>query len=541
MMMALTLNAQKTNVEKQLERLDSLIQQKETFDKGKQERLARLKIEERKATDATNKYLINHQLYDEYKSFKFDSAYHYALASARFAEELGNPNYLTEAGCGVVFCYLSAGLMKEACDAMKKVTHAGADKEHQKLYYETWTRLYYDLANYVGSAPLDQPYIDKGNLYTDSLMPYLAADSPAWLYANAMRQMKSHQFNNSVETFKKLVASNEADVPMLAIAYSCIGWSHWLEGREDEAICSLVESALCDTRYSIKENTATCNLANILYKRGDIRRAVSYAQSAMEDANFYGARHRKIEVGNILPIIEEDRYTMMKRERNLSIATAAIAALFIIGLLVGTFIISKQIKKLNKAQRIIDERNHSLEQTNHNLMEAQRIISDHNEALQQANERLEEADKIKTVYIGKTFYLNAQYINKVEKLYKMVDRKITARQYDDLRSQLKESTLISERQNMFADFDETFLKLFPDFVEKFNMLFDEKDRRYPETSNSLTNEMRIYALIRLGVNDSERIANFLDYSVHTVNTYKTRIKNRSNVENERFEQEIMRI
>ena len=100
---------------------------------------------------------------------------------------------------------------------------------------------------------------------------------------------------------------------------------------------------------------------------------------------------------------------------------------------------------------------------------------------------------------------------------------------------------MAERKNMCADFDETFLKLFPDFVEKFNQLFEEKNRRYPEDMNSLTSEMRIFALIRLGVNDSERIANFLDYSVHTVNTYKTRIKNRSIVDNDVFEQLIMDI
>jgi hypothetical protein len=194
--------------------------------------------------------------------------------------------------------------------------------------------------------------------------------------------------------------------------------------------------------------------------------------------------------------------------------------MFIIGLLAATIIIRRQVRRLNKAQKTIDDRNHALEQT---------------------NGQLEEANRIKTVYIGKSFYLNAEYINKVEKLYKMVDRKLAARQYEDLRLSLKESTLIAERKNMCADFDETFLKLFPDFVEKFNLMFEAKDRRQPENDKSLTSEMRIFALMRLGVTDTERIANFLDYSVHTVYTYKTRVKNRSIVKNELFEQRIMEI
>jgi DNA-binding NarL/FixJ family response regulator len=110
-----------------------------------------------------------------------------------------------------------------------------------------------------------------------------------------------------------------------------------------------------------------------------------------------------------------------------------------------------------------------------------------------------------------------------------------------LRSTLKESALNAERENMYAAFDQTFLKLFPQFVERYNALFEEDDRKLPADEESLTSEMRIFALIRLGITDSERIANFLNYSVHTVNTYKTRIKNRSFVANEEFERMIMEI
>ena len=93
---------------------------------------------------------------------------------------------------------------------------------------------------------------------------------------------------------------------------------------------------------------------------------------------------------------------------------------------------------------------------------------------------------------------------------------------------------------MFALFDQIFLKLFPDFVERFNQLFQPEDRvNLKNTNNSLSAELRIFALIRLGITESERIAKFLDYSVHTVNNYKTKVKNRSIVPNELFEQKIM--
>ena len=176
-----------------------------------------------------------------------------------------------------------------------------------------------------------------------------------------------------------------------------------------------------------------------------------------------------------------------------------------------------------------------------NLQTARRTIEEHNAQLKSTNAKLVEANKIKDEYIGRSFYTNAEYICKVEKLYRTVDRKIQAGQYDDLRRSLKESTLVKERKTMYADFDETFLTIFPDFIGRYNMLFDEANRVVPEQKMTLTTEMRIFALIRIGISDSERIAQFLNYSVNTINTYKTRVKNKSLVSNDLFEQRIMEI
>lgn len=534
LMLVVAVAARGTDVERDLARLDSCIQMKAQFDKQKENRLMTLKEDMKSTSDNDSRYHLCYRLFLEYESYNYDSAFYYSHQADSLAMVLANRNYQVEAGCAIVFCHLSAGLYKEAFEVMVKIRHAGVDDEYQQQYYMMWSRLYYDLANYNNSQPYEQEYVRRGNLYVDTLLQYIPEKSVYWYYALAQRQMKSHDFGASTETFRKMLALKDTDAHLQAIAYSCIGWNLWIEGKEDEAISNLAESAICDARSSIKETTSTCSLANILYKRGDIKRAVSYAQSSLEDANFYGARHRKIQVGEILPIVEQDRYNLIERQRNLFILAIAIAVLFIIGLLAATIIIRRQVRKLHAAQRIISEHNEALQKANSSLEEA-------NNRLAEANHRLEEADRIKTMYIGKSFYSNAEYINKVEKLYKLVDRKITARQFEDLRASLKESTLMAERKNMCADFDETFLKLFPDFVKKFNELFAEKDRRLPEDDKSLTSEMRIFALIRLGVSDSERIANFLDYSVHTVNTYKTRVKNRSIVDNDSFEQRIMAI
>ena len=155
--------------------------------------------------------------------------------------------------------------------------------------------------------------------------------------------------------------------------------------------------------------------------------------------------------------------------------------------------------------------------------------------------QLQEANKIKDEYIGQSFFANAEYINKVEKLYRSIDQKIAAKQFASLRQSLKESELIAERKSMFADFDKTFLNLFPTFIHQYNALFANEEDKWAENTKTLTPEMRIFALIRLGITDSERIARFLHYSIHTINTYKTRVKNKSIVDNDQFEARIMEI
>lgn len=221
-----------------------------------------------------------------------------------------------------------------------------------------------------------------------------------------------------------------------------------------------------------------------------------------------------------MPIIEQDRFGIVERQRNILIGGIVLFLLFFTLLLSATLIIYKQVKKLRKARRTIEERNRELQQT---------------------NKQLSEANKIKDEYIGYSFYLNAEYIGKMESLYRMINRKIAAHQYEDLRTSFKESTLNNERDNMYASFDETFLKLFPGFITAYNQLFPAVENSHTENSQSLTPEMRIFALIRLGICESERIAKFLNYSVHTINTYKTRVKNKSIVSNEQFEAKIMEI
>lgn len=513
-------NAISLPLDSMLAKLDTYLKNNNQYIEQKETKIDKWRQHLGKAVSNEKRYEASIHLFEEYKSYKYDSAYAYAHQSLQLAQQLQNQGYIVEANSAIAFCLLSSGLFKEAFDVIEKIDVTNVPLSYKIAYYSLYSRLYYDIADYNHEAPFQDIYIKKGSQYTDSLLSLVPEKSLKWWYATGQRQMKERQYDDCIYSFQTLLRRKDVDPHTEAIIASSLGWIYWLQDDKDQAMIYLIRAAIGDIRSATKETTALCVLANLLYERGDINRANNYIQLALDDANLYNARHRKIEVGSILPIIEQDRFGIVERQRNILIGGIVLFLLFFTLLLSATLIIYKQVKKLRKARRTIEERNRELQQT---------------------NKQLSEANKIKDEYIGYSFYLNAEYIGKMESLYRMINRKIAAHQYEDLRTSFKESTLNNERDNMYASFDETFLKLFPGFITAYNQLFPAVENSHTENSQSLTPEMRIFALIRLGICESERIAKFLNYSVHTINTYKTRVKNKSIVSNEQFEAKIMEI
>lgn len=504
-----------------LKRLDQSISKRKYYESQKLKRISMLKKQLTEPQTTNKAFDLTRHLFDEYASYQYDSAHTYANKLIRIARQSGNADHIVEGQCDVVFCLLSAGLFNEASDTFDAIDISGTTTKGKIKYYQTASRLYYDMGDYCHAEPYQQMYFRKGEVYTDSLLLYIKPHTAQWLYAVGMKYMKDRKYGACIRMFNKLLAIPGLDRHTKAIVTSSLGWVvASFQNDAQRAMEYLAMAAVYDNENATKETTALRVLASWLYKQGDIRRATNYVRLSLADANFYGARQRMIEVSEILPIIEQDHYKIVSRQRNVMAAAMAIAVMFVIALAIGLHYIRIQVLKLRQARKIVAERNLQLEKI---------------------NAQLSEANKIKDVYIGKSFYINSEYINKVEKLYRTLDRKIAARQFSDLRSSLKESELVCDRKLMYADFDETFLKLFPTFIEQYNLLFDPENRREPETPKTLTTEMRIFALIRIGINDSEKIAKFLHYSVNTINTYKTRVKNKSWVSNETFEKKIMEI
>jgi tetratricopeptide (TPR) repeat protein len=506
-----------------LGKLDQLLNERETYLKQKLERIDSLTQMTRKLTpelEPESLFMLYIQLQEEYKSFRYDSAFRYVTELNRLAPSLRDYNRIAQAKTIMGFTLLSSGLFKEALDTLRSINIGRCSAEQKRDYYGVIARTCFDLADYDNDAHFALIYRRTGTQYLDSAL-LLSSDTTAGYWSLAgLRQMKSGNFQGAADAFNFLISRYPISNHQYAIATSSLGYLYTILKRENEAIDMLIRAAMADIKSSTRETVALRNLAVLLFNRGDIDRAYRYIKIALEDATFYNARHRKVEIGAVLPIIEGERLRTVEQQKTMIGRYAIVVSILSVLVLVFFFIIFFQLRKLNRVKNILQTTNASL---------------------QEINLRLSESNIIKEEYIGYFFNVNSEFIEKLEAYRKAISRKVTARQFEELATIISPSDLKRERENLYVNFDKIFLKLFPNFIQEFNSFFGEEDQVQLKHGELLNTDLRIFALMRLGITDSEKIAKFLDYSVNTIYTYKTRIKNKVLIDRDRFEELVMEI
>lgn len=464
-------------------------------------------------------YQVCLDLLYEYQSFMYDSAFHYVERAKQEAIKLKDPSKIAYAKIKEGFALLSSGLFTEAIDTLESISPTHLPDSVKREYYSVIARTFYDLADYNRDPQFTYQHKKKGNAYLDTALLYTKENTNDYWAIESLRRMKKEDWKGAKYAFTYWM--NNFDLPrhQYAIATSSLGYIYSLTGYEDKAIEYLCMAAIADIKTATKETVALRNLAGFLFQQGDKKRAYRYIVMALDDATYYNARHRKIEIATILPIIEGERLAVVEAQKKNLIKY--IIVLTILSVLVFAFlvIIYRQLKKLRKIRKVLQDTVNNLNDLNVNLL---------------------EANQIKEEYIGYFFNVNSEYIEKMDDFQKHVFRKISARQFDDLHTFLKNTNLKKERLLLFHRFDEIFLKLFPNFISEFNNLFPEDHQITLKKGELLNSELRIFALIRLGITDNEKIAKFLNFSVTTIYTYKTKTKSKSLYRDE-FDEKIMQI
>jgi hypothetical protein len=503
-------------------KLNYEIDKKRNYDDEKLRRIEKLQQNLNNATnpDLNFRYDTYLSLYEEYKSFNYDKAFHYAQKLQQTSYLLKDPVKIAFSRTKFGFILLSSGMFKEAFDSLKIVNVKLLDDNARKDYYFLTARTYYDLSDYDQDNYYTPIYNERAGKYIDSGAALCKPNSFEYLYYNGLKYLKTGNIPKAIDNLKKLINNYHLSDHQFAVTASTLSDIFIRNNKPDSAINLLVLAAIDDIRSSTKETAATTNLAKLLHSGGDVENAYAYIKEALDDASYYGARQRKIQVSAILPVIARERINSVEGQRRVLFFYASLLTVLAIIVVVFAIIIYKQLRKLRLADRLILE-------TNHNL--------------QESINKLNEADKIKEEYIGYYFNLISEYINKLDKFKRSVDNKLTTKRFDDIRILVNNINLTKEREELFINFDRAFLKIFPNFVDGYNALFSEENHVKLLPNQLLNTDLRIFALVRLGISDTEKIAHILEYSVNTIYNYKARIKAKSIISNDEFEDAIMAI
>ena len=499
--------------------LDKVIANRASLLQAKNQRIEALSEILRKSSNISY-YVRNdiyNELYAEYRSFNYDSAFTYSLRLLSNAYQSKSQLLIDKSRIKVGFTLLSAGLFKETLDTLDNISVSDLSDTVKIEYYSLLARTYFDMADYMGDRFYAPIYIKKGNQMLNSAIALCSDSSRMFLSLNGLKYLRDGDMKQARHVYEKLLKDKTLDGHQYAIEASSLSFIYKYDKEPELAMQMLIKAAIADIAVSTKETVALRNLAEIIYKNGDIDRAYKYVKVALEDAYFYGARHRKIQISDILPSIEDQQLEIVQHQRKTFFIYSLSITVLSLLIILFVFIIFKQVKNLRKAKKYLSLANDRLSEINH---------------------RLTEANMIKEEYIGHFFDTISDYINRLEKIKVNVDRKLTTRQFDSIKDVTVSIDIRKEREQFYHNFDSIFLKIFPNFMEEFNSYLKE-EIIIQETNQLLTPEVRIYALIRLGFTNNEKIAKFLGYSLNTIYAYKTKIKNRLNIPAEEFERKLV--
>ena len=458
------------------------------------------------------------QLYDRYSRVQTDSALHYLRVLRAMPDIAGDKEQSALVEISQADIYGVSGLYTTSLDLLTSMNTGEMNKTTKARYYHTLRTIYGWLSDYTPNDEFRKSYEAKTGEYRDSILRY-EKDSLSRRIVLADKYLVDGEARKAIRlSFDDLEAADSANKRFI---YSNLAEGYRQLGDSARYTYYLTLTAIDDLRSGVREYMALPTLARQLYAAGDYERAYRYLTCTMEDASHCKALLRAVETSSIFPII--DRAYKKQEESKRRTEHYLMIALVLSTLLLGTllFFLRSQNRKLGTAR--------------HNLIAA-------NEHLQLSNAALAKTDKLKEDYIA--FYLDKcrGYLGALQKYRRELLKLAKSKNHDELLKRLNSSELMDEEQQRFyKDFDESFLNIHPQFVERFNALLKDDKQIKVKRNELLTTELRIFALIRLGVTDTTAIARFLNYSTATVYNYRSRIRNNSKFDKAVFEDMVMKL
>lgn len=526
--------------------LDSILVQTGELASQKELKIAQLKKKLSNAANFEEEFWINKMLYDESFVFNADSAMKYVDRNIQIATELKKKDWQDEWLINRSFMFAATGLLKEAGEVLEKVDSTSLSDGLKLSYYYQRSYLYSHLGQYMGDQKqVNNKYYNEFENANKHMLALVRPKDPLYWWCVASCNELSPE-DSLFSALENVVLSSHHNTRLDAM--NAYGLSNMYKriGDKEKTMIYLIYSAMADLRVCNRDIASLQELSSLLYDAGDIDRAYAYMNYCLKAALLYPNRVRIINISTELDKIYANYQQRDIRWRNSLQNYLYVVTFFSIILVLALIGLYRQTKKLRKSRTELDSANHSLNQhvvelsqMHKQLALANQELQNLNELLRSANQKLQESNDVKEEYIGYVFSICSNYISKLDEFRKNINRKLKTGQFEEARQLTDNSSLTqNELKDFYANFDAIFLRVYPDFVADLNSLLRPEEQILLKDASELNTEVRIYALVRLGINDSVKIADFLHCSPQTVYNHRLRMRNKAIIPKDKFAEAV---
>lgn len=502
--------------------LEECLAKRPEYAQYKEARIDSIKKKWNRHMPLEQKYDLCFKIFQEYYTFRSDSALHYIDRAYQYALQLKDPVHLDKCTIHKSLLLSTTGYFSQAKEMLDHINRSQIAPSLLAEYYEAYEWVYSVWSEYLNDDLYSPTYRNLEILYTDSLLSVLPPKSAQYYYWQGEYFARTGKQDEAEKAYQQALKGLPQNTRLYACVTCGIAFTYMRRGEMKEYERYLIMAAISDMICPLKENLAMQELAMYIFKNknGDLERANRYLNVSMEDAMFYNNRLRMLEIARKFPsIVSSYQEQSNIKNRRMTWAFVFICILSA-GLIVSLIFIRQQVKQIRLRRRAIAEMNQKLRLLNQELLHTNRSREE---------------------YISLFLDLCAAYIDKLSKYQELVRRKVKAKQIDDLLK-IANSTKMpeSDAKHFFVNFDTAFLTLYPNFIKEFNELLREGEEIVVKRGDLLNTELRIFALIRMGVKDSSRIATLLFYSPQTIYNYRTAVRNRAR-DRENFEEQVKQL
>lgn len=511
-------------VESALKSLDRVISNKEMIEGQKENRILRLRNGLSAASSDIERYGFYNDLFNEYFQYNIDSTIAYAYRKMALAESSGNDELIRDAVLDMADRYTMSGIYDAVLGLFDEFAY---DWQEEPRYLSILNTVYSNLAKSSNDSILSMKYSLKKDEYQQKLFSHLAEDDIGRIFIRTDMLLENDKAQEVLDILLPWVGSNDPSLEDQGIIYYTIARAYSMIGDNENAILWYAKSAESDLLVPKYEYRSLYELARCLYEKNDIERAYTYITRSVQDAIRSNAQLHKQFSYQILPIISSSYDKFVSQKNRAIVSALSVSSVLLCFLVILSVFLIRERNRVLIAERQTKESNMMLQQLTDELQKNVNI--------------LKETNQVKDMYLGRYLNMCSEYIDGLEK-YRTSLRK-AIKDGEDAMTALKSKEFMEKAlEDFYNQFDATFLDLFPDFIPQLNeLLQDDRKVTYHSKERLLTTELRVLALIRLGVDDSVKIASFLRRSVSTVYNYRVKMRNASVSDRDEFEKRIMEI